>query len=341
MTHLENKTVMNNKNNINRAVIFNSIILLIILLLTGILLSLLIALLLNRFSLRMLKISSLNSVFLSLGIFLNYFLINSLYKKVNKFILGLLSFSLLSGISIAGFIYLFLIEPLFFFYRTNVLFTYLFVNFLFILILSVITNGYIFYTNRITEINKKLTDEIDLRKEIEEKLLLSTLNPHFLFNSLNLVISLLGDKKKAEEAVLNLSDILRYSTDADPLTFIDISKEAEVVKKYLWLQKLRFNERLEYSVNCDAGGKILPMILQPLIENSIKHNMSNVKKLIITLDIKKEDAGIVIEISDSERKIKEEDIGKGKGLLITKKRIEIINGSFIIKDGGIIIKYKS
>lgn len=185
-----------------------------------------------------------------------------------------------------------------------------------------------------------LNDETELRKEIEEKLLLSNLNPHFLFNSLNLVISLLGDKKMAEEAVLNLSDILRYSTDADPLTFIDLNKEVEVVKKYLWLQKLRFNERLEYFVNCNTDGKILPMILQPLIENSIKHNMSKVKKLIITLNIYKEDTSIIIEINDSERKIKEEDMGKGKGLLITKKRIEIINGSFIIIDGGIIIKYR-
>ena len=101
---------MTRLNLLQKNIIFNSLFLLILLLLTGILLSTVIGLLLSRFSFKLLKISSINSLFLSLGIFLNYFFIGKLNKKVKNSLLMLLSFSFVTGISFVGMIYLFLIE---------------------------------------------------------------------------------------------------------------------------------------------------------------------------------------------------------------------------------------
>ena len=328
-------------NNIKKTSILTSIFLTVILLFTGIILSMIISLLLSRFSIKLLKISSLNSLFLSSGILLNFYADGKLQKKINSIILLFLSFTIVTGISIVGFIFLFMIEPLFFFYRTNIVFTYLFVNFIFIIVLIILSNGYLLFQDKIYHAKNLLAEETALRKEIEENLMLSKINPHFLYNSLNLILALLEDKKKAENAIISLSDILRYSSDSDIYKYVDISREVDAVKKYLWLQKMRFSDRLDYDIDCSFEAKIQPMILQPLVENSVKHNINNTDKLFLSLHFFKIDNLIKIDIFDSERKINESDIGKGKGLSITKRRLELINGSLSIVNGGISITYDS
>ncbi len=82
------------------------------------------------------------------------------------------------------------------------------------------------------------------------------------------------------------------------------------------------------------------MIIQPLVENSIKHNIDTTDCLSIKLMIEKKN-GIVITVIDSQAKLNPEMLNKGVGLTVTKKRVEYAGGIFLIKNGGIEISFKS
>jgi two-component system sensor histidine kinase AlgZ len=101
------------------------------------------------------------------------------------------------------------------------------------------------------------------------------MEPHFLFNGLNTVASLIGeDPDRAERALERLSDLLRYALDASQEPFVPLSRELEAVEGFLELEKLRFPDRLTTSVRVDpnvAEVRVPPLFLQPLVENSVRH----------------------------------------------------------------------
>lgn len=105
------------------------------------------------------------------------------------------------------------------------------------------------------------------------------INPHFLFNSLNSISRLiLKDSKAADKMIQNLSSLLRYTLQKAKLDKVTLSDEILVVTKYLEIEKIRFGNRLDYNISIDDTVKeffIPPLIIQPLIENSIKHGISN------------------------------------------------------------------
>jgi signal transduction histidine kinase len=108
------------------------------------------------------------------------------------------------------------------------------------------------------------------------KMLRYQLNPHFLFNTLNAISTLVldGDRDTANHMVTRLSSFLRYSLDRDPMQKVNLSREIESLNLYLSIEKLRFEERLHlhFDIADEAASALVPsMVLQPLIENSIKH----------------------------------------------------------------------
>ena len=107
------------------------------------------------------------------------------------------------------------------------------------------------------------------------------LNPHFLFNSLNSVKAMiLLDPEKARRAIVLLSDILRNSLNASQKEFVNLEDELQQVKDYLEIEKMRFEERLEIHFDIDAKSlqaKVLPLSLQILVENAIKHGINQRK----------------------------------------------------------------
>lgn len=108
------------------------------------------------------------------------------------------------------------------------------------------------------------------------KMLRYQLNPHFLFNTLNAISTLILDDKKiiANKMVVRLSGFLRYSLDNDPMQKISLAQETEALKLYLDIEKTRFDERLklEFIIEDKANQALIPsMLLQPLVENSIKY----------------------------------------------------------------------
>ena len=118
--------------------------------------------------------------------------------------------------------------------------------------------------------------------EIRLNHLKSQLNPHFIFNAMNSVRALVDeDPNKAKTAITRISNILRFSLMMDKKQVIDFADELATVKDYLSLEAIRFEERLEliYLIEDEAYSyKIPPMMLQTIVENAIKHGISNLVK---------------------------------------------------------------
>ena len=120
---------------------------------------------------------------------------------------------------------------------------------------------------------------VSLAQEAQLKMLRYQLNPHFLFNTLNAISTLILDNqnKKANHAVTRLSEFLRYTLDQDPMKKVTLRQEIEALDLYLGTERLRFGERLhlEYAIEERALDALVPsLLLQPLLENSLKYAVS-------------------------------------------------------------------
>lgn len=108
------------------------------------------------------------------------------------------------------------------------------------------------------------------------KMLRYQLNPHFLFNTLNAISTLIlvEENKTANSMVTKLSEFLRYSLDKDPMKKVTLQTEIQALQLYLAIEQVRFEDRLQldFQINDDCQNALVPsMILQPLAENAIKH----------------------------------------------------------------------
>lgn len=134
--------------------------------------------------------------------------------------------------------------------------------------------------------------------------LISQLQPHFIFNTLNTLLSLLStDPAKAEGVVLHLSGLLRATLDARDKPLISLRKEMELAHDYLEIQRARFGEMLQVEEEIDSATMLCaipPLILQPLLENAIKYalekNSSGARLRLRTQRIKDK---LVVEVEDS------------------------------------------
>ena len=118
-----------------------------------------------------------------------------------------------------------------------------------------------------------------LAQEAQLKMLRYQLNPHFLFNTLNAISTLILDNENrtANQTVMRLSEFLRYTLDQDPMKKVTLRQEIEAMNLYLTTEKLRFGDRLklEYSIEDAALESLVPsLLLQPLIENAVKYAVS-------------------------------------------------------------------
>lgn len=120
---------------------------------------------------------------------------------------------------------------------------------------------------------------MSMAHEAQLKMLRYQLNPHFLFNTLNAISTLILDKdtELANTMVTRLSHFLRYSLHSDPMQKVTVAEEVEALRLYLDIEKVRFDERLtlHFDIEPDAETALMPsLLLQPLVENSIKYAIS-------------------------------------------------------------------
>lgn len=133
----------------------------------------------------------------------------------------------------------------------------------------------------ITKSQRQQLDTLKLEalvKELELKTIKAHINPHFIFNSLNGIRALIDeDPARARNSITELSNILRSSMQTDKLESVPLEKELSIVKDYLALENMRFEDRLkvEYDINEDTLDQpVPPMMLQTLVENAIKHGIN-------------------------------------------------------------------
>ena len=178
--------------------------------------------------------------------------------------------------------------------------------------------------------NKSLKYEAVIN-EIELNHLKSQLNPHFIFNALNSIRALVDeDPNKSKSAITHLSNILRNSLMMDKKKLIDFEEELAIVKDYLELESIRYEERLRvtYDVKKEVKNvKIPPMMLQTVVENGIKHGIAvrkNGGELKISADLVQ--SNIVIQVRNSGQYLNGKTKEGSYGLKNTLKRLELIYG---------------
>ncbi|CAK4829742.1 unnamed protein product [Aphanomyces euteiches] len=142
-------------------------------------------------------------------------------------------------------------------------------------------------------------------KDAEIAFLRSQINPHFLYNALNSIAALcLDEPRKAKELTYDLSQYLRSGFNFKRMgALTTIENELELVKAYINIEKARFGPRLgvEYDVEANLDILIPPLILQPLVENAIRHGlMSNLRGGTVKISIKQEVEAVVrITVEDN------------------------------------------
>ena len=168
------------------------------------------------------------------------------------------------------------------------------------------------------------------------------LNPHFLFNSLNVLSNLVYDNPDTAARFINqLSKIYRYVLEVQQKELVSLQSELEFAENYLSLQKIRFEDGLQYTINLDknTAGFIPPLSLQLLLENAIKHNIAS-QADPLSIEITREGEVLVVKNNLQPKSSIQED-STGIGLSNIRKRYELLsnqemsvdsqNGFFVVK----------
>jgi hypothetical protein len=165
----------------------------------------------------------------------------------------------------------------------------------------------------------------------ELRALKSQLNPHFLFNALNTVRSLIAeDPKRAQEAVTRLAGTLRYALGASQAECVPLEREMATVEDYLMLESLRFEDRLriERHIEPEALAMSVPvMLLQTLVENAIKHGIAaRPGPGLVEIRAARRDNALSIEVANQRPVAAASPAGAGVGLTNARERLRLLFG---------------
>ncbi|MDR2801977.1 MAG: histidine kinase [Prevotellaceae bacterium] len=188
----------------------------------------------------------------------------------------------------------------------------------------------------VEKLREKADNEIRLHqliKDNELNRLKSQINPHFLFNSLNSVNSLIiSHPEQAQKMLVELSDYLRYAVLATNTIYASLQHEVENIERYLSIEKLRFGEKLVYERNIDPAClplKIPAMLLQPLFENAVKHGVyESLQTVCIHVSAKVDGTHVVVVISNNyDAGNESQKKGSGTGLKNIRERLRLSYGA--------------
>lgn len=148
-------------------------------------------------------------------------------------------------------------------------------------------------------------ENLDLRRKLalaEQKSLRMQINPHFFFNTLNTIVSLLRlDPAAAAETIGKLSSLFRYTLDASEEQTMFLPKEIEYIRTYLEIEKLRFGDALVFSIDVPDelySLQVPPMLVQPLVENAVKYGKNADGVAYVHLAARREGDFLVLEVAD-------------------------------------------
>lgn len=204
---------------------------------------------------------------------------------------------------------------------------------------------------------EKLEKQVQMRQKAEFQALQFQVNPHFLFNALNTISSVCRENPaRARELLLTLADYFRYNL-GNGAFMVPMQEELEHVQDYLEIEKARFEEKLLVSYQLEEDMHILipTLILQPIVENAVRHGRSRDGKRVVEIEVRQEDDCYIVKVRDRgpgfspevlEKLEAGEEIGKSIGLMNVQKRLKNIygekNGLRIenLQDGGSCVTMK-
>lgn len=220
-----------------------------------------------------------------------------------------------------------------------------------IVFIALIFGVFRFQVNRIRKKSREMQKQLQMAKEIvelEQKTLRLQMNPHFIFNALNSIQSNIGtgNEKEARYYLAKFSRLMRQILDNSRNPIITLEEEVQTLENYLLIEKFCNGDRFDYQINVDLNLEadfiqIPPMLLQPFVENAIKHgfkqkdasNENNQRGLIIVdfkekgniLECSVTDNGIGREKSNELNQLSKETYHKSTALLVTQERLDLLN----------------
>ena len=187
----------------------------------------------------------------------------------------------------------------------------------------------VFLWERIVLQRVRTQEAENLAAQARFKMLQNQVNPHFLFNSLNSIRALIFEnQQKAADLVTELSDFLRYNLSQSELFFIPLEQEIEAIGNYLAIEKKRYEQDLQYSIEVAPGcigSRIIPNLLLPLVDNAVKYGIRT-SPVPLQISIKGKVTGekLILEVLNTGRWSEQETTGSGKGIQNVKERLENI-----------------
>ena len=215
---------------------------------------------------------------------------------------------------------------------------------LFILFLLIDTI-WLFFRYRIGNVRRKAKEQAILNQRIadlEQKALRSQMNPHFIFNSLNSIQQYVAERDitGANNFITDFSRLIRMTLDLSTNTFINMADEIDYITTYLKVEKTRLENQFDYSIDIDDTLNlheiyVPPLLLQPYVENSIRHGIKYKKDSngLIRIGVQRKEADILVSVEDNgigreaaqQYKTKYHIQYQSKGMSINNDRIDILN----------------
>jgi len=240
-------------------------------------------------------------------------------------------------------------------------FLYDFVVYVVVLGAGLARNYYVRYQARLEETRRLEAEATELRAEravlhaqvTDARLnaLRAQLNPHFLFNTLNAVSTLVEeDPPGARRMLARLSDLLRHTLGEENEQEIPLARELEMLRRYLDIMEVRFQGKLDVSIDSDKSldDALVPnLVLQPLVENAFRHGIAQLQSVgRVAVRAAREDGDLVLTVRDNGRG-PAKDLREGVGLSNTRARLTQLYGSdrqrlalTAAQDGGAIAEVR-
>lgn len=159
----------------------------------------------------------------------------------------------------------------------------------------------------------------------------SRIHPHFLFNTLNTISSLIhSDPERADQQLQRLCALLRFSLDAPETRLVPLARELKIVRDYLEIERTRFGERLRYSIDVAPSldeASVPPLAIQTLVENSVKHVIA-ARREGGSIEVRAAARGerLVVSVTDGGPGVSEESVVRGHGLAVLRERLQVLFG---------------
>ena len=174
-----------------------------------------------------------------------------------------------------------------------------------------------------------------LARDAELTAIKAQLRPHFLFNALNSILALMEhDPNEARQMLIRLSSLLHSVFDRLEEPLVPLDRELDTVRDYLDIERIRFGDRMSYTIDADAAAKAVPVppfLLQPIVENAVKHGIEPfARQGCVRVKGQLDGQRLRVSVTDSGPGINGTGMasqGHGRGMALTVRRLETVYGS--------------